>query len=77
MLKPIKLLLLTLLFISSHIAIYASCKLLSIGEARHINNKTSDVVFLGIPIEIEDNSCDFIVIEEYKGSYDNCYFVFF
>jgi len=68
--KPIKILIINLLLMASQLAVYADCRLLSIGEARYINYVISDIVFLGIPIQIEGNTSEFIVIEEYKGNID-------
>ena len=75
--KSLKILLISWLFISSHFAIYADCRLLRIGEARSLNYETSDIIFLGIPVKVEGNSCEFIVIEEYKKKIDKKVWVVF
>lgn len=44
------------------------CNNFTIGEARKLNYEINNVVFLGIPIKIEKNIGEFIVIDKYKGS---------
>ena len=75
--KSIKIFGIGFFFISFQFSIYADCRLFSIGEARYINYETSEVIFLGIPIKIEDNFYEFIVIEKYKGKIDKKVNVFF
>ena len=75
--KSIKIFGIGFFLISFQFSIYADCRLFSIGEARYINYETSEVIFLGIPIKIEDNFYEFIVIEKYKGKIDKKVNVFF
>ncbi|MDR2834793.1 MAG: hypothetical protein LBV69_01140, partial [Bacteroidales bacterium] len=47
---------------------FSMCIERSLGEARKINYEGSDVVFLGIPIQIDKNVAQFVLLDLYKGS---------
>jgi hypothetical protein len=67
MIKKIKTLSILLLFVFQMRAIDVDCKIYYLGETRKINYENSDVIFLGIPVVIENNKCKFLILEEFKG----------
>jgi len=44
------------------------CRSLPLGELRKLNYESSDFIFLGIPITINTNIGEFLVVEEFKGN---------
>jgi hypothetical protein len=53
------------------------CKVYYLGETRKLSYENSDVIFLGIPVSIKENQCEFLVLEAFKGTIRGNVTVFF